>query len=129
MAPPIINPETSATWVETVAIAAGASGLSPEIDLGGGTLVAISIPPEWVTADITLMAADAPGGTYRDVYDDAGVEVKLTVGAPGSGGKIVAVSSAAGAIATLRAIKLRSGTTALAVNQTGAPTVKLLLKG
>lgn len=126
MSAPTIHPITSAAWVESITIAAGATGLSPEIDLGGGTLFALELPAGWVSADVTFMAATSPGGTYRSVVGDDGVEVKATVGA---GDKIVPLANVAVHLAALRWVKIRSGTFGVPVNQTGAPTINLLAKG
>jgi hypothetical protein len=115
-------------YVRTVSIAAGATGLSGEIDLEGASLMAISMPAAWTPANITFQAASAlaaNGGVYQDVYDDSGSEVVVTAAAA----HIITVDLNALKLAALRYIKIRSGTTATPVDQTTPRTITLILKG
>jgi len=96
-------------------IAAGATGLSGAIDLEDYEEIALEMPLAWTTANITLQAAKESAGQYKDVYDDAGTEVSITA----AGSRIIVLGTATkAAIKALRFIKLRSGTSGSAVNQT-----------
>ena len=98
--------------------------LSAEVDLEGFTLAAILMPSAWDAAGLTFQAADVTGGTFRDVYDDAGNEVAVSAAAS----RAIGIDLLAGAVAALRFIKLRSGTTGVPVTQTAARTLTLVLK-
>jgi hypothetical protein len=104
----------------TVTIANGASQ-SSEIALGENSLVAIIIPAGWTAADITALGS-ADGDTYYDLYDTDGNEV--TVQADESRSIVLDPAEWTG----LKFIKLRSGTTALAVNQGAARTLTVLYR-
>lgn len=108
---------------KTVTISSGTS-LSGEVDLGPYELVAIHMPAGWDAADLTFQAADSPGGTFHDLYDDDGNEVTVTAAAS----RAIAVKSDEKALAPLHAIKIRSGTSGVPVNQTADRTLTLILK-
>jgi hypothetical protein len=107
-----------------VPIAAGATGLSGVVNISGMCLMAIKMPASWATANITFQACETPTGTFYDLYDDAGSEVLVTAAQQ----KVISCDSVALKLAPLQFIKIRSGTTATPVNQTGAPTLYLLVK-
>jgi hypothetical protein len=109
-----------------VPIPAGATGLSGEIEIRRFSLFAVYVPADWITATaITFQAANTSGGTFFNVYDDAGNEVSVTVAAS----RAVSLDSVALKLAPFRYIKIRSGTAASAVNQTNSPTLALIAKG
>lgn len=112
-------------YTKDVVIPNGGS-LSEEVDLEGAMLAAIVMPasPDWTAADLTLQAAPASEGTFQNVYDDDGVEVKIAAAAD----RVIVVTSAMVALATLRYLKFRSGTAAAPVNQGAARTITLILK-
>lgn len=107
-----------------VAIAAGATGLSGVVNISGMSLLAIKMPASWVAANITFMACESKDGTFYDLYDDAGSEVTVTAAQQ----RTISCDSVALKLAPLQFIKVRSGTTATPVNQTGAPTLYLIAK-
>jgi hypothetical protein len=107
-----------------VTIPNGAAGLSTEYDLGGAELMAILMPATWVAANITFQASNQFGGTYYDLYDDAGSEVVVTAAQQ----RCISCDSVAMKLAPLRWIKIRSGTTAVPVNQTADRYITLLTK-
>lgn len=109
---------------KTAVIAAGAS-LSGEVDLEGYLLAGIIIPGAWTAANLTFQVSPTSGGTYVDLYDDAGNEVTVTVGGASRG---IGVDLLAGVLAQWRFIKLRSGTTGTPVNQAAERTLTLVLK-
>lgn len=111
------------TVVKTAVIANGAS-LSAEVDLEGYKIVAVQMPAGWDAAALTFQASATSGGTFGNVYDDSGTEVSATVAAS----RVVGMDYIAGALAALRFIKLRSGTSGSAVNQTAERTLTLILK-
>ena len=92
------------TKVLTATIANGAQ-LSGELDLQYYKLVALEFATMTGTA-LTFTAASATGGTFVDVYDDAGSQVSITIASD----TVVGITGTpAGAIAPLRFVKLKSG--------------------
>ena len=118
---------TGRNVVLTATILSGQS-LSGEIDLQGYQMLAIRIPAAWDTANITFLGARATtanGGTYVPVYDDAGLEVTVTVG---GADRMITLDINALKLASLQYIKLRSGTSGSPVNQTADRTLYLIGK-
>jgi hypothetical protein len=111
--------------VRQVDIAAGATGLSGEINIGGFEMMALEMPAAWTTANLTFKAARATGGTFYDLYDDAGNEVTVTVG---GAARTITFDSTALKFAPIEWLKIRSGTTATPVDQVTARTLYLILK-
>lgn len=113
------------TYTRKIDVTIAASGsLSDEIDLRGYELDAILMPAAWTAADLTFQAAEKSGGTFRNVYDDAGNEV--TVSADAS--LAIPLSTPGEQLRGLRFIKVRSGTSGAAVNQAAERTVTLVVK-
>ncbi|MFQ5850898.1 MAG: hypothetical protein ACE5JU_09955 [Candidatus Binatia bacterium] len=108
----------------TATIAAAAS-LSGEIDLEGFKIIGIVMPAAWTAANLTFQAADVTGGTFQDVFDDAGTEVTVTVAAA----RYIGLDATMPELAGIRFLKIRSGTSAVPVNQAAARTLTLILKG
>lgn len=92
-------------------IASGQS-LSEAIDLGGTTLVGIQMPGSWDAADLTLQAA-ADGSTFGNVY--AADDTELEIAAAAS--RFIRLDPAV--MSPFAHVKIRSGTSGSAVNQTG----------
>ena len=103
-----------------VVIASGATGLSGALDLKGMTPVAIQMPAAWVAADLTFQVSLDGGVTYANLYDEAGTEIAVTVAAS----RVVALNTVA-KYWSGGWIKFRSGTAALAVDQTASRTLIL----
>lgn len=103
-----------------VTIDQSSNSISAEIDLGkGGKLQGIYMPAAWTTADITLQAASSSGGTFLDVYDDAGTEASISAAASRY------ITLYPDQFAGVRFIKIRSGTTGTPVNQAAARSLVL----
>lgn len=111
------------TYVVTATVASGASQ-SGELNVGDWTYAGLVMPSEWTTADITFLVSNKSGGTFVPLYDDAGIEVTVKA----SQGTAVGLANAALALAPWRYVKLRSGTSASAVNQAGDRTIEVVLK-
>jgi hypothetical protein len=114
--------------VQEVLIPAGATGLSSEVDINGYQIVGIYVPSGWTAADISFKARqpgkNATTATLLDVYDSSDAEVVVQAAAS----RYVALTAALmDALLGLAFIKVRSGTTGTPVNQTGAPTIGLVL--
>jgi hypothetical protein len=107
----------------TVTIAASAS-VSGEFDLEAYKLVGIIMPSAWTAANLTFQAAPVSGGTFADMYDDAGDEVTVTAAAS----RAIGADYIAGALAAFRVLKIRSGTSATPVTQAAERTITLVLK-
>jgi hypothetical protein len=102
----------------TATIANGAS-LSGAIDLRGTTLVGYIMPASWTAADITFRGS-VDGTNFFDLYNQFGIEIKHTVAAS----RFIALI--ASDLASIRYIKVRSGTTGTPVNQ-GAERILTLI--
>ena len=97
---------------KTATIASGAS-LSDAVDVGPHTGIAIHMPASWTTATLTFQVSD-DGATYRDLYDIYGTEYQSQAAA--SRTILLPPSDFAG----FQYLKIRSGTSAAAVNQGAA---------
>ena len=114
---------TANTALKTAVIAIDTS-LSAEVDLEGFRLAGIVMPAAWTAANLTFQVATATGGTFQDLYDDAGNEVTVTAAVSRSHG----IDLLAGVLAPWRFLKIRSGTSGVAVNQAAARTISLVCK-
>lgn len=106
-------------YTKSVTIANGQS-LSAAVDLEGRKIAGVFMPAAWTAANLTFQASDAAAGTYADVYDTAGTEISVTA----------AVSRALmdpSKLAGIRFLKIRSGTSAVPVNQLADRILILLL--
>lgn len=102
-------------------VASGASA-TEELNTLGFIPVAIKTPAAWTTAALTFLGCEVSGGTYCDVYDDAGTEYSVAA----STSRYILLNPAA--FASFQFIKVRSGTTGSPVNQGGARTVIVVLR-
>ena len=110
---------------KTVTVLSGATGLSAGVDLAGFEVEAIYMPATWVAAALTFQGSNVSGGTYQDLYDSGGTELNLTVAQARSIGLTAAHKEV---LKAWRFLKFRSGTTALAVNQTADRDLILVFK-
>ena len=104
-----------------VTIREGESLSEDSIDIQGYHYMAIVMPAEWTNAKITFQASYNPdNGTFKDVYDDEGNEIEISVSAD----KVVVLAhisektkDSANLLGPLHFIKLRSGTSGTPVTQ------------
>lgn len=96
-----------------VTILSGQS-LSDPVDISSVSEIKIEMPASWDVADLTVQAR-AQDGTYKNVYDEADTELIIKAAA----GRIIVTSK----LKALGWIKLRSGTSSVAVNQTADRTI------
>ncbi len=99
----------------TATIANGAS-VSGVIDLGKAVLVGLQMPAAWTAANLTLLGS-LDGVNYCDVKDRLGIEYQITATSS------LVVPIAASELPLLRYLKLRSGTSAVPVNQGAARNI------
>ena len=97
------------------------TSLSAAVDLLDRTLTAIQMPATWDAADLTFQAAEDLNGTYQNVYDDNDAE--MTIQAAAARYIVIQPPKLAG----LRFIKIRSGTSGSAVNQTTGSDPRLII--
>ena len=97
--------------------------MSNSIDLEDYQFGGFQMPAGWTTACITILASTERDGTYQPVYQ-YGLEVKENVIA----GKYCAVENPM-AFATLKYIKVRSGTETTPVNQSAEREIILVVRG
>lgn len=91
-------------------ILSGAS-LSDALQLNGVHGEAILMPAAWTAAGLGFVASDTVGGVFLPVVDALGVEITFTVAASQM------IMMPVGLLRAMNFIRLRSGTTAVPVNQ------------
>lgn len=104
---------------ELATIAEGAA-LSNAVSLDGYKYFTILMPAQWTAASLTFQGS-IDGTTYYNLYTD-GSEVTESVAA----GNAYAVNMNALAFASLKYLKIRSGTAATPVNQAAARTISIV---
>ena len=107
--------------IATATIAINTS-LSGAVNLANFRIVGIQMPSTWTAANLTFQAAVTVDGTYQDVYDSGGTEVSVTAAAS----RFISMLETQ-RLRGMRAIKVRSGTTSVAVNQAAARDIILIL--
>lgn len=112
------------TWYTETVIGTEADGLSNEIDGKGYRLAKIFMPSGWDTADLTFTEAASSGGTFQDLYSE-GIEVTEIVAAE----RTITVDINSVALTAMVYFKLRSGTSAVPVQQAAERTIGLLFVG
>lgn len=106
---------------KTATIANGAS-LSDAIDIEGARRILIQMPAAWDAANLTFQSSDESGGTYQNLYDQGGTEITVTAAAARS----IGVNNPA--LLSARFLKIRSGTSGAAVNQTAERAIVVLIQ-
>lgn len=108
-----------------VTITSGTS-LSDSIEVGDGVLMGIHMPAAWTAAGMTFQGSQF-GTTFDDVYKDNGDGTLTEVNIGVSASKFITALDPTifGAFSFL---KIRSGVTALAVNQAADRTILLLFR-
>lgn len=109
-----------------VTIANGVA-LSAEVNVGGKRIVGIVMPAVWTAANLSIQALlDEPAAlpkapVYGEVFDQAGAAIAITA--------VVASYNVINAqvLPALGRIRIRSGTSAVPVNQGGIRTLRLVL--
>ncbi len=106
--------------IKTTTIAASAS-LSSFITLGVGTPAMIEMPSAWDAASITFQTS-IDGTVFQDYYDTLGNEVTVIAVASRN------IKQDVGDFAGAKFIKIRSGTSAVPVNQTSLRTIRVSVR-
>ncbi|MGJ5163167.1 hypothetical protein [Bradyrhizobium sp. HKCCYLR1051] len=94
----------------------GAS-LSDFVALGAKSLVGIEMPAAWTAANLTFQVSTDGGTTFNNLYDASGNEYTVTAAAS----RYIYLDR--NVFFGINAIKVRSGTSSAAVNQSGADRV------
>lgn len=108
---------------KSTTIASGAS-LSAGVSCLGFVLLGVELPSTWTNADVTFQGSTDDGATYKDLVDEDGVEILYDCVV--NDNKIHLALPASPMIGGLTHIKVRSGTSAIPVNQGGDRSVKLI---
>ena len=95
------------------------------VDLEAYGDAAIQMPAAWTAADLTFQGAVTLAGTYADVYDSDGNELTVSAAQARAIGLTAAEASV---LRAFRFVKMRSGTSAVPVQQAADRTVTLILK-
>ncbi len=99
---------------------------SVAVDVEGFDPIALHLPSVWTTANITFLAAEKFDGTYLPVFGPTGTEAMATMGTQQ---RVILLSEASLAdLRGLRYLKLRSGTLASPVAQTGDRVIQMLVR-
>jgi hypothetical protein len=104
-----------------VTIASG-TALSPEVDIGTKSLVAIAVPSTWIAAGISFQASFDGGVTWAELVDQTATAIQVS---SITGAQQIAVDPTK--LRGVTALKVRSGTAAAPVNQTAGGGVTLTL--
>lgn len=118
------NTAKTLTTTVTIANAASLSDAANFTALPGASLCGIIVPSGWTTA-VMSFAASVDNSTFYPLYNAAGAEV-----ATGSitGGTAVWVALDPADFAGVPYVKVRSGTSSAAVNQSGGDTLTLVYR-
>jgi hypothetical protein len=117
-----------AAYTATATIANGGSlsssaDLVSYVQLGGGSPVAIIMPAAWTAADITFQGSVDGGTTFNNIYTQGGTEYKIT--SPAASEYIIIPPDD---LVGINAIKIRSGTSGVPVNQGAARNILVVIK-
>ena len=104
---------------------ADSASLSGAVPLGAFTLCGISMPAVWATAPISFQASPDGGTTWQNLFDSAGNEIVLTVAA---GQMIMMAAYPSYDWRGVNMLKVRSGTAAAPVNQSGGTVVNIVTR-
>lgn len=107
------------TSLEPAAIASGQS-LSAAVHLHAHRLFAMQMPAAWDAANLTFQGS-FDGNTFANVYDEVGTEVTVVAAAS----RFIILDPAK--FMGLQKLKVRSGTSGAAVNQTADRSLQLVL--
>ncbi len=108
----------------TTATIAKDGTLSGVVALNGYNKFTLIMPAEWTAAHVTFQACDTVDGTFVDLYTEAAAEVDIDV----SAGGVYPLTTSSASLSYLPYIKIRSGTTALPVQQAAARTITIVMK-
>lgn len=104
------------------ATVANGTALSAEVDLGAKALVGIAMPAAWTAAAMTFQVSADGGATWLELTTTAGAAVNYTV----ANGQFIAVDPAQWK--GINAVKVRSGTSGVPVNQGADRTIGLVVR-
>lgn len=110
------SPVRPLSEVIEITIASGQS-LSDPVNMLGRVVTAVLVPSAWTSADITFQGS-IDGVTYGDLHNPSG-----EYGVTGTAGALIAVDAAV--FFGVNYIRVRSGTSASAVNQAAARVISL----
>lgn len=115
------NSIASTIDILAVQIKAGQS-LSDQIDLGGLRMFRLNMPAAWTAAVITFSVSDDGGTTWQNLCDISGNEITAQAAAA----KSICLDPAL--MASVKLLKIRSGTVAAPVNQAADRTIGLVAR-
>lgn len=117
-------PVFGATEIQTISFGLGGT-LSNTLDISKYREFAIEIPSTWTAAGLSMLstATNVPAN-LKNVYDDAGLEVVITMVA----GTLVVCKGANPSLSPLKFVQFRSGVAALPVAQVVAVDLTLICK-
>ena len=111
----------------TVPSEAGGSSLSDAADFqGGATYMGLLLPATWATAHISFQVGNTIDGTFYDLYNEAGTEVKIS-GADATQ-RIRSLNALIPYLSQFRFVKVRSGVTGAHTDQTTSKTLTFLFE-
>jgi hypothetical protein len=108
--------------IVTATITTGTS-LSAQVNLGDRALCGIYLPSNWTTASLSFQASPDGGTTFGELLDSAAAAIAVSSVAAD---KFIAMD--ADRWRCINCIKVRSGTSGAATNQTNTVAIKLLTR-
>ena len=108
----------------TATITSG-TALSAQVDIGPKSLVGIVVPSTWTTAGISFQASVDGGQTWGELEDQTATAIGVS---SITGGTQVFVAFDPTKLRGVWSLKVRSGTAAVPVNQTGTVALTLVLR-
>lgn len=104
------------------------ASLSDLVDIGDARAVSFYMPATWDYAKLTFQAASTATGTAQNVYHMDGTEMTIPTG---GAARVTACPASSLTLAGCRFIKIRTGTAAAAVTQTGVGgcPITIMIKG
>jgi hypothetical protein len=106
--------------VQTSVTIASGNSLSGAVPIGDHVPVGIAMPASWDAAGLTFQVSCDGGTTWNELYDSTGVETTFTV----STSRYIPLDPTVWI--GINHIKIRSGTAAVAVNQTADRVLTLV---
>lgn len=107
----------------TVQIAAGQS-LSGEVDIGSKSLVGIVFPSNWTTASLSFQAS-IDSSAFGELLDQTATAISVS---SVTGGALTVIAIDPAKLRGITALKVRSGTSGVAVNQVNLVTLTLITR-
>ena len=114
-------------WTQTVVIPNAADGLSPAYEFGGGAkYMGLIMSAAWTAAGLSFQVGNTLAGTFYDLYTEAGAEVAIAAGPTAA--RTTSLDALLPYLSQFKFVKVRSGVTALPVQQAAPRTLTFIFE-